>query len=68
MSAQVAYLETWLARGVSAGAVSLAEAWALQDLAMQLPPGVEAELPEVLEPMIDRLFLLEVPPANRLPA
>lgn len=68
MSAQVAYLETWLEQGVSAGAVSLAEAWELQDLALQIPPGSEADLPACLEPMIDRLFLLEVPPANSLPA
>lgn len=68
MSARLAYLEDWLARGVAQGAVSLAEAWALQDLAMLVPPGQEADLPACLEPMIDRLFLLEVPPANRLPA
>jgi hypothetical protein len=68
MSAQQVFLEDWLQRGVVAGAVSLAEAWALQDLASLLPPGAEAELPKFLEPVIDRLFLLEVPPANKLPA
>lgn len=67
MSAQVAHLEDWLAQGVSAGAVSLAEAWAFQDLAWMVPPGVEVELPECLHPMMDRLALLEVPPSNRLP-
>jgi hypothetical protein len=46
----------------------LAEAWELQDLALQVPPGSEAELPRSLESTIDRLFLLEVRPANNLPA
>ena len=68
MSAQLAYLEDWLEQAVSAGAVSLAEAWALQDLASLVPPGAEAELPLSFEPMVDRLYLLEVPPINRLPA
>ena len=68
MSAQQAYLEDWLEQGVRQGAVSLAEAWELQDLAMQVPPGSEAELPRSLESTIDRLFLLEVRPANDLPA
>ena len=68
MSAHRAHLEDWLAQGVAVGAVSLAEAWALQDLALQLPPGVSTDLPEYLESMIDRLFLLEVRPANNLPA
>ena len=68
MSAQQAYLEDWLQKGVQQGAVSLAEAWELQDLALQVPPGTEAELPRSLESMIDRLFLLEVTAANNLPA
>ena len=68
MSAQLAHLEDWLQQGVQAGAVSISEAWALQDLALILPPGEEAELPQFLEPMIDRLFLLEAPAYNRLPA
>ena len=67
MSAQQAYLEDWLQEAVSLGAVSTQEAWLLQDVALLTPPGCQQELPEAFEPMIDRLFLLEVKPANRLP-
>ena len=67
MSAQQAHLEDWLQEAVSLGAVSTQEAWLLQDAALLTPPGCRRELPEDFEPMIDRLFLLEVRPANRLP-
>lgn len=67
MSAQQAHLEEWLQEAVSLGAVSEQEAWMLQDAALLTPPGFKRELPEVFEPMIDRLFLLEARPANRLP-
>lgn len=68
MSAQLAYLEDWLQEAVSVGAVSSAEPWELQDLAILLPPGQEAEFPPAFEPMLNRLYLLEAAPANRLPA
>ncbi len=67
MSAQQAYLEDWLQEAVSLGAVSEQEAWMLQDAALLTPLGSQRDLPEVFEPMIDRLWLLEAKPANRLP-
>lgn len=67
MSAQQAYLEDWLQEAVNLGAVSAQEAWMLQDVALLTPLGSARDLPEKFEPMLDRLFLLEVTPANRLP-
>lgn len=67
MSAQQAYLEDWLQEAVELGAISSQEAWLLQDAALLTPPGSKKELPEDFEPMIDRLYLLEAKPANRLP-
>jgi hypothetical protein len=68
MSAQQAYLEDWLQEAVISGAISLSEAWALQDVAFLVPPGERQELPPEFEPMMHRLWLLEARPANRLPA
>ena len=67
MSAQVAHLEAWLQQAVMAQAVSLAEAWTLQDLALLLPDEEEVELPESMHPMMERLFLWEMPVLNHLP-
>ena len=67
MSAQVAHLETWLQQAVMAQAVSLAEAWTLQDLALLLPPELEVEVPQALHPTMERLFLWETPAHNSLP-
>lgn len=67
MSAQLAHLENWLQEAVMSRAISLSEAWALQDFALVIPDGESAELPESMHPTVDRLFLLEVPASNHLP-
>lgn len=67
MSAQLAQLEAWLQEAVMSQAVSISEAWALQDFALVIPDGESAELPESMHPTVNRLFLLEVPVSNRLP-
>ena len=66
MSAQLAVLEPQLQWAVSQGAISLSEAWALQDLVSLSPPGM-LEMPESLQPMLGRMWLLEQEPANELP-
>lgn len=67
MSARVAHLESWLQEAVMSGAVSTSEAWTLQDLALLLPDEEEVELPESMHPMMERLFLWEMPVFNHLP-
>lgn len=68
MSAQQAFLHWQLQEAVSSQAISLAEAWTFQDLLSLTPPGSEAELPDSLEPMVERLALFQMEPGNQLPA
>lgn len=67
MSAHLAHLESWLQEAVMSQAISLAEAWALQDFASVIPDGQSADLPQAMHPTVHRLFLLEVPASNQLP-
>ena len=67
MSAQLALLTPQLEQAVLQGAVSLAEAWALQDLMSMSVPGEWHEVPEPLHPMWERLCLLEATTENSLP-
>ncbi len=66
MSAQIAQLEPQLAWAVSQGAISLSEAWAFQDL-VSMAPHELVEMPEALQPMLGRMWLLEAEPENCLP-
>lgn len=68
MSAQQAFLHWQLQEAVSNQAISLAEAWAFQDLLSLTLPGSEAEVPDSLEPMFRRLALYQAQPENLLPA
>ena len=66
--AQAAFLQSRLQQAVSQGAISLAEAWAFQDW-MDLSPQHPTRLldpPDCLQPMLNRLWLLEVTPHNQL--
>ena len=67
MSAQVAMLVPQLQWAVSQQAISLAEAWAFQDLLSLAPNSSRVLVPELLQPMLSRLCLLEEEPANSLP-
>ena len=67
MSAQVALLRPNLQQAVSLGAISLAEAWAFQDLLSMSPQDSWVEAPDCLQPMLNRLWLLETQPRNQLP-
>jgi hypothetical protein len=68
MSAEMAVLGVRLERAVLQGAVSLQEAWDLQDLILSADsPGQYLEVPESMEPTLARLWLLEERPANLLP-
>ena len=68
MSAHLAELEPRLQWAVSQQAISLAEAWAFQDLMLLAPDNSLVEMPDCLQPMLGRMFLLEVQADNRLPA
>lgn len=68
MSAHLAYLDSWLSRAVDLQALSLAEAWTLQDVALLMEAGESLMVPEALHPAVERLMLLESEPANQLPA
>lgn len=68
MSAHLARLEDNLIFAVQQGAISLVEAWAFQDLMLMAPEYSVVEMPDCLQPMLGRMYLLEVQPDNRLPA
>ena len=68
MSAHLATLESNLQWAVSQGAISLAEAWAFQDLVLAAPDQSEVLMPKELQPMLGRMWLLEADPENYLPA
>lgn len=67
MSAQLAELEPRLLWAVSQGAISSAEAWELQDLVL-VTPGNQVLAPASMQDLLGRIWLLEQPPGNRLPA
>lgn len=66
MPAFLMYLEDWLDEAVLQGAVTLSEAWQVQDEILQtLEPVVQ--MPEELWPVMQKVQLSEAPPANSLP-
>lgn len=67
MSAELVLLEPRLQWAVSQGVISLAEAWCFQDL-IWVSDQELVEVPQELEPMLGRMWLLEEPPVNSLPA
>lgn len=67
MSAQEVMLEPRLQQAVSQGAISVAEAWCFQDLIWLAPDSATVQVPEQLQGMLGRMWLLEEPPANSLP-
>lgn len=66
--AQLAELNPRLQQALLAQAISLAEAWAFQDLILLAPHNSVVPTPQELQPMLERMWLLEVLPDNRLPA
>ena len=66
MSAQKAWLPEQLQEAVDNQILSLTEAWALADLILLCETDY-LELPEILEPQVDRLALWQTPVPNRLP-
>jgi hypothetical protein len=68
MSAQLLELDPQLQQAVNNQVISVAQAWAFQDLVESVPDGQIVEAPEEWLPWLDRLQLWQAPTANRLPA
>lgn len=66
MSALQAHLSEDLDQAVLGGALSVTEAWALQDEFL-LAESDLVEVPEILEPQVRKLVFWQVPAANLLP-
>ena len=66
MPANKAHLQSDLEEAVLGGALTLTEAWALQDQLL-LAEGSEVEMPWELEPQMCKLWLYQVPGHNQLP-
>lgn len=67
MSAQVVLLDEQLQQAVNSQVISVAQAWAMQDLLESTPQGQLVPVPQDWQPWVERLHLWEVPPANSLP-
>jgi hypothetical protein len=67
MSAQVLELDPHLQSAVNSQVISVAQAWALQDL-MESSDSPVLEVPQDWLPWLGRLELFQVEPANDLPA
>ncbi len=67
MSAQVAILESWLLEPLQAKQISLAQAWALQDLLSLILEDQEVSIPLPLIPAFQQVALFHSPVANHLP-
>lgn len=67
MSAQLVLLDPQLQEAVNLQVISLAQAWAMQDLLESTPQGHLVPVPLEWHPWVERLHLLEAPPANELP-
>ena len=67
MSAQVAILESWLLEPLQAKQISLAQAWALQDLLSLILEDQEVSIPPPLIPAFQQVALFHSPVANHLP-
>ena len=63
MSACQMYLEDWLEEAVLQGAVTLSQAWAVQDEVLQ-SQALEVEMPQELWPVMEVLHFLELAPPS----
>lgn len=61
-----AHLQENLELAVQLQALTLSEAWALQD-ALLMSPLIEVEVPPSLAPQVAKLMFFQAPPINRLP-
>ena len=68
MSAQVLELYPQLQVAINCQVISVAQAWALQDLLELTQDGVMVEAPQEWLPWLERLQLFQAEPANSLPA
>lgn len=64
MSACQIFLEDWLEQAVLQGAVTLSEAWAVQDEIL-LSQEEEVEMPQALWPVMERLHFAESEPPSQ---
>ena len=67
MSAQLMLLEEQLQEAVNSQVISVAQAWAMQDLLESTPPGRLVTVPLDWHPWVERLHLWEAEPVNELP-
>ena len=68
MSAHLISLDPQLQQAVNSQVISVAQAWAMQDLLESTPEGSLVQVPEDWYPWVERLHLWEAPTANSLPA
>ncbi len=68
MSAQLVLLDPQLQEAVNLQVISVAQAWAMQDLLESTPQGQTVPVPVEWHPWVERLHLWEVEPHNSLPA
>lgn len=66
MSAHQAHLPDNLLQPVLEGALTLLEAWSIQDQFL-LSTSLYVEMPEELNPQVGKLLLWQTPPSNELP-
>ena len=66
MSAHRAELSPDLESAMLAGALSFNEAWSIEDQLI-LAEQMEVEMPWELEPQLRKLWLFQIPEANKLP-
>lgn len=67
MSAQMVLLDPQLQEAVNLQVISVAQAWAMQDLLESTPQGQVVPVPVEWHPWVEKLHLWEVEPANSLP-
>lgn len=67
MSAQIATLDDWLQAAVDQQALTLTEAWKVQDCHLLVSEEGWARFPVELMPVLDRLNLFNLEPVNNLP-
>ena len=68
MSAQMMLLDEQLQEAVNSQVISVAQAWAMQDLLESTPRGQVVPVPREWHPWVERLHLWEAQPHNSLPA
>ena len=60
-------LDEQLQEAVNSQVISVAQAWAMQDLLESTPPGRLVTVPSDWHPWVERLHLWEAEPVNELP-